>query len=109
MNPNPYESPKMVGLRLARERSTHGRAIVVALVQQTLLLLLAASVLDGGRLLRAFAGALTVSWAVSLILLLRRRDHPTTFDLAVIKYGFWFIIVLLLLMGPSMGIPIFGG
>ena len=107
MSTNPYESPKTAAVSTKPKPSTHGRAIVMALVQQALLLILATLMLDGGRLLRACVGALIVSWAISLVVMLRHRDHPTTLDIAIVKYGFWFAIVALLLLGPVIGIPIF--
>jgi hypothetical protein len=108
MGTNPYESPKTQAEAAGPKRSTYGRAIVFALVQQAFLLLLAASMLDGGYLLRACVWALIVSWAVSLAVMLRHWNHPTAFDLAAVKYGFWFAVVLLLFAGPLIGFPVFG-
>jgi hypothetical protein len=76
------------------QRSGFSRAILVALVQQAVLLVLAALMLDGGLLLRAFAGALAASWIVSLAVMLMNRRQPTSLAIAIVKYGFWLAIFL---------------
>ena len=91
------------------KQSGYGRAIIVAMVQQAIVLVLAALMLDGGRLLRAFAGALIASWAVTLLVMLRYPERPTPLGAVVVKYGFWLAIFLVLLLGPLVGLPrIFG-
>ena len=82
---------------------TTGRAIVVALAQQAFILVLAALVLDGGRLLRIVAGALILSWLVSLAVMLWYRDHHTSFSISIVKYGFWLAILVMLLVAPWAG------
>ena len=107
MNTNPYEAPKSAALRTSRKPASYRRAIVVALVQQTLILILATLMLDGGRFLRVYLCALVVSWSISLVVMLYWRDSPKPLGMAVVKYGFWLAIVLLLIL-PSLGdLPIF--
>ena len=81
---------------------------MVTLVQQAFILMLAALVLDGGRLLRAVSGVLILSWLVSLIVMIRYKEHPTPVSIAIVKYGFWLAILVLLLVGPWVGVPVFG-
>ena len=72
------------------------RGIVLALIQQAFILLLAAMVLDGGQLLREVSGAFAVSWAISLVVMLWYRDRPTRWSIAVVKFGFWLAIAVLI-------------
>lgn len=106
---NPYESPKSDPHRAGGKPDTYGRAIVVALVQQVFILSLAALMLDEGRLLHVLSGALIVSWLVSLMVMLRWRDHPTPLSTTVVKYGFWSALILAFLLGPLVSLQIFGG
>lgn len=76
---------------------------MIALVQQAVILVLAALVLDGGRLLRLVAGALVLSWLVSLTVMLWYREHHTPFSISIVKYGFWLAILVMLLIGPWAG------
>ena len=90
-----------------QQTTTYGQAIVTALVQQSCILILAALMLDFGRLLRAISSALIVSWLLSLIVMLCYRNHPTPLRIAVVKYGFWLVIVVLFLLARPIGFPIF--
>jgi len=94
MTLNPYESPKSEDPSKQRTTDTHGRAVVVALSQQAVLLLLASLVLDGGRTLRLLACALVASWGVSLAMMVYHRERPTYWAAIVIKYGFWSIVLI---------------
>lgn len=98
MGSNPYESPLAPATSTPSPSSgpnhqTHGRAITVALVQQIVIIVLAALVLDGGVILRAVAAALAISWIVSLAVLSLHRKAATLFSLAIVKYGFWIAIL----------------
>ena len=105
---NPLEPPNATASGVGPKFVTNGRAIVVALVQQAFILMLAALVLDGGRLLSAVSGVLILSWLVSLIVMIRYKEHPTPVSIAIVKYGFWLAILVLLLVGPWVGVPVFG-
>ena len=94
---NPYESPSSAAQEAGSKPTTYRRAITVAVVQQALVLFLAALVLDGGRTLRLVSTALLISFFVSLAIMLRWRDYPPALGAAVIKYGFWLVIVLVFL------------
>jgi hypothetical protein len=59
----------------------------LALVEQVLLLGLSALVLDGGRLFRVCAIAALAYGAASVLIVARRPASPTSFDLALIRYG----------------------
>jgi hypothetical protein len=103
---NPYESPNTIASGAGPKVSTIGRAIVAALTQQAFILTFAALVLDGGRLLRVVSAALVVAWLVSLVVLVRYRKHPTPVGIGVVKYGFWFAVVVLLVLESMVGIPV---
>jgi hypothetical protein len=73
----------------ALDAKTHSQAIVFAVAQQAILLFFAATILDGGQILRLCTLAAIVSWVPSLLIMLRRPKEPTHADLGIIKYGFW--------------------
>ena len=110
MDINPYESPKSdtrADGSLPDEpppqpdARTYGRAIVLAAAQQVVVLALASLVLDGGRSLRACVTAAGLSWICALLPMLRHSKQPTRLDLVIVKYGFWFV---LLLVGTSVAL-----
>ena len=74
-------------------------ALVVAVTQQAVILTLAALILDGGHILRICVLAAVASWLCTLLIMLRRPKQPTTVDLAIIKYGFWPAIPIVLTVG----------
>ena len=47
-----------------------------------------APALDGGILLRESAAVSLGYWLVVLIIVIRRRQHPTKLDLALIAFGY---------------------
>ncbi len=62
-------------------------------------MILAALLLDGGVTLRFCAAAALPSWLCTLVIILRRPQQPTNFDLAIIRYGFWAVLLLVLALG----------
>ena len=73
------------------------RAIGVAVAQQAPILILAALMLDGGRILRICTIAAIASWICTLMILLRRPKQPTNCDIAIVNYGFWAAMFLILI------------
>ncbi len=98
MDINPYQSP-MASLGPdgssppAQPRSSgrggYGQAIVLALIQQGILLPFAALMLDEGFTFGLFTVAAAASWCCVLVVMLLRPTAPTTFCLIVVKYAFW--------------------
>jgi hypothetical protein len=74
------------------------------MAQQTPLFVLAALLLDGGYALRVCTIAAAVSWAATLLIMLRRPKHPTNVDLAVVAYGFWPAMAMTILGGPIVSV-----
>ena len=83
--------------RISKER--YSRAITIALAQQAPILILASLILDGGRILMVCAIAAIASWICTAVILLRRPKQPTASDIALVKYGFWPAIFLVLVTG----------
>jgi hypothetical protein len=104
---NPYKSPEYCG-KIAREPSNddlpHERAIRSAvrwaLGQSLVFAIVAMLVLDGGYVARRWAFALIVSWAATVMILLRYkygRSHVfTEWDAVIIKYSVWLVFFLAL-------------
>ena len=69
-------------------------AIKQALISEAIILILAALILDGGRSLRICFIAALGHFATVAILMCRRPRSPTRFDLAFIRYGFWFLMLV---------------
>jgi hypothetical protein len=82
--------------RVIARRYLH--AITLAVAQQAVVLILAALILDGGHLLRVSVIAAIASWICTALVILRRPKQPTKLDLAIVKYGFWPAILLVLVM-----------
>lgn len=76
----------------------HSQAIVFAAVQQAIVLLLAALILDGGYILRICTIAAIASWVATLVIIVRRSKHPSAVDLAIVRYGFWMTMLVVLVV-----------
>ena len=63
-------------------------AISFTLIQQLPLLLLSASLLDGGLVFKRVAIASVVFWIITLIILMRRGRNMPDSDILVIKWGY---------------------
>jgi hypothetical protein len=114
MTVNPYESPKSQGAPAdspsdAQTRPSSGpecrRAVGAAIVQQAVVLVLAALVLDGGRTLVLMIIAAIGSWVFTLIVILRRPRSPTRGDILIIKYGIWLAAALVVSIVLIVGRP----
>jgi hypothetical protein len=66
-------------------------------------LVLAALILDGGHVFCLCAAGAIASWVCNLVILLRRPQHPTNFDRALVKYGFWPATMLVSVLAPLLG------
>jgi len=103
MDVNPYQSPtpsptphgsSPPGHPRPSDRGGYGQAIVLALIQQGVVLGFAALLLDGGYFLRRCTVAALMFWVCALAIILLRPKTPSAFRLLVVKYGFWFALVL---------------
>ena len=74
-----------------------------SIVQQGILVLLAALVLDGGIIFQRVLVAMIAFWCFVLVLLIRRRTQPTSGDILFIKFGFWPLIVIAVVITTVLG------
>ena len=65
----------------------YDRAIKFAVVEQLVMGVLAALLLDGGQTARAMAWFVAAFWFVFAMIAVRRPFRPTAADLAIIKWG----------------------
>ena len=73
--------------------------IKTAVAQQAIVLILASLILDGGQILRLCSVPAMASWICTLLVMLRRPTSPTKLDLAIVKFGFWLAIPLVVVIG----------
>ena len=81
----------------------YGEPIKIAVVQQVVILFLAALVLDGGVMLRIATVAAAGSWAFNIVIVARRPRSPTPTDVLIVKYGFWLSGTCLVRPGTDHG------
>ena len=62
-------------------------ALWTALIFSLIFVVLSALMLDGGELARLTGIALAVFWGAVAVIMLRRPQNPTSFDLFLIRYG----------------------
>ncbi len=84
-------------MRFARE---YRPAIRIALLQEIPLLALASLILDGGGMFRVLSVAVLSHWAAILFILGRRPRSPTRLDLALIRFGFWSMPIIIGMVAP---------
>jgi hypothetical protein len=65
----------------------YDRAIKFAVVEQLVLGVLAALLLDGGATARTMVWFIAAFWLVFAMIAVRRPFRPTTADLAIVKWG----------------------
>ena len=65
-----------------------------SLLQQAVVLLFAAGIMDRGNILKISLGATLACWTVAGSVWIRRRDSPTRVDLVFIRWGFIPLCVL---------------
>ena len=116
MNDNPYQSPnidapqsqgKHRSFRLTTHESdsepslvvgTFRNAITFSLITQIPLLLLGASILDGGLIFRRFLIASLAYWTIVLIIRMRSRTNISDTDILLAKWGYWPILLVVCLL-----------
>jgi hypothetical protein len=84
----------------ARIAPEYRPAIRVALVQQMVLLILSALMLDGGRALRVCSIAIVAHALAIFLIVWRRPTGPTPLDLALIRFGFCLILIVVAITAP---------
>ncbi len=70
-------------------------AIRDSLCLQAIFVILGGLALDGGHLARYTLFVLFPYWIVALLILLRRRNSPTSLDLIVIRFGYLALLLLI--------------
>jgi hypothetical protein len=117
MDTNPFESPASEpapvhqSFRLTRDPDapeipsvgSPREAFVFAMLQQAVLFLLAALLLDGGVVLRRVTIASIGFWCFVLLLLIRRRNSPTRVDIILVKYGIWPLLLITIVAAGLLG------
>lgn len=63
-------------------------------VAQVVVGVLAALMLDGGITARVVGVAVLTFWLCAAIVIARRPHEPTTFDLAIVHWGFWPLVAI---------------
>lgn len=74
-----------------------------ALAQQLVAFMATALLLDGGFWLRHVLFGLAAHWTLILILLVRRPQAPTRFDLGLIRFGFVPVALLAWVLAGLLG------
>jgi hypothetical protein len=72
----------------------YDRVIRKTLIAQVIVGVLAALMLDGGTTARVVGVAVLAFWLCAVVVILRRPHEPTKFDLAIIHWGFWPVLVI---------------
>ncbi len=63
-------------------------AAILSVVEHVLIFGLYAAVLDGGRLASMCAAVSLGFWLIVLLIVLRRRSHPSKIDLVFVAFGY---------------------
>ena len=87
-------------LRVPVTKSGYWPAIKSALVQQIVILFLAALLLDGGQFLHIAMLAFLGHWITIAMVILRRPRSPTPGDLLIVRYGYPIILLAVAVFGP---------
>jgi hypothetical protein len=107
----------LIGYRLWRRQFTHGQdsgnqlpatpivpvyraPIRSALLQQSVVLILAALMLDGGLTFNMAVIAIVAYWLAVGVILARRPGSPTRADILLIRYGFLLVFGVVLVTAP---------
>ncbi len=80
--------------------SAYRPAIKTALLQQGIVFILAALMLDGGLTLNAAVIAVVAYWLAFGIVLFRRASSPTRLDMLLVRYGFLLVFAFVVMIGP---------
>ena len=72
------------------------QGFMIALMFQAIFLLLGSTCFDNGDLLRWVILSIIAYWILALIIVIRRPQSPTRFDLAAIRSGFIVIFLLVI-------------
>lgn len=76
------------------------QALGVAAAMQFFVLFFSGLLLDGGAIGQICLMALPPFWATAAMLIWRRPQQPTKFDLSLIRIGYLFVLVATLLLAP---------
>jgi hypothetical protein len=75
-------------------------SIKLAVIQQSVVLLLASLMLDFGQTLHACCVAALAHWATIALIITRRPSSPTPLDITLVRYGFWVMAFLMWMVAP---------
>ena len=79
------------------------KSITVALVLQVLTTLLLLTILDGGTLAKAGGAAMIGFWLGVALVMLRRPNMPSPFDLVYVRWGYLVMLIIAIALSPLMG------
>ena len=68
-------------------------------ISQLFMLVVTGLMADFGVMFTWVSYAVLTFWAVALLILIRRRNHPTGFDLSFVTCGFWIFTFIYILAG----------
>lgn len=96
-----YNGFRMTTIPLA---SGYRRGVWIALAIQFLSALVLLTILDGGRLARLGAVAMTGFWLGALLIVLRRPRSPSKVDLLYFRWGFPALLFAAIVLSPLTGV-----
>jgi len=76
----------------------YGESLKITIGQQVVMIIFTSMILDTGTSLRFTMFSAASSWALAIIVMLRRPCTPTPGDLLIVKYGFWLAMPIVLLL-----------
>ena len=108
---NPYQAPNVESSAKLGEKPPsrkdwtryspeYNAALKTGLLIQAVLAVATALVLDFGQTHRAFWVAFLCQWAMVWIMLFRRPNNPTWFDLLLVRYGIVPLLIIVAGAGP---------
>jgi hypothetical protein len=87
----------------ASSSAPHARAywpaLKLAVLEQVIVVVLASLVLDFGRTLHAALVSVAAYWPAACIIVLRRPASPTRGDILLVKYGLFFVLLIVMTAG----------
>jgi hypothetical protein len=78
--------------------SLNRKAVYFALLQQVPFAMLCLLMLDFGRMAKLCGIAMVVFWTVTAVVLVRRPLTPGRLDLLYLRWGFWPVLLLTVLL-----------
>ena len=107
--PNPDESPETaesvpLSEALQSVSGSYADSLKLSVLIQLTLFVLAAMLLDGGGTLHGFGIAAAGYWIGAVLIILRRPKNPTQVDLDLVKYGFIWTSVCVIIIAMAIAV-----